>query len=454
MAIRNTKKFLADLHRFVGKDVRQSLNNFYTEVTMSTESVGQGYLEGYQSLSNIYEDYIEIDKKTFEGFASVALTKLFDYVTAEKTWPVLIDGVRGGSTITYAARRDVKKAYTIVKDSGVQSLNAYLKSKGRRKIRGLKEEQQAGRDIRSAVQSEVGKFKSGLHRTHQSITTVGAAQLTSALSFLDKTQAMSGYATSKEFKDVMKIYEDIEYIFETTGSKREGGKLTIGEDQAIQIILGPRSRNKVGAEPTDWKNVRPQLEQSIASYIDKIPIAERSGSKTIRETAEDIAEYNIVSELTKASKSVKAKNPKPKGRKPQKVSNIVKNKKAKSTAPTKKAPRVSKTTVPTSTNILSLAALINQKLPETIRKNMKPPALTNRTGRFANSVKIIEASYTAQGYPSFGYTYRKDPYQVFEPSMGNPTWSSQERDPKKLIDRSIREIAIGMMSTRFFTRRL
>jgi hypothetical protein len=452
MAVQNTKRFIKDLHKFVGNSVRKNLNSFYTEVTMTNTSVGQGFKEGYQSLADAYEDYIDIPDSEFNKFGTEAIEKLHTYVTAERTFPVLVDYIPG-KLIKYAARRDIKKAYTIVKNSGTSSLNKYLKGKGKRALRGLKEEQGAGKNITNPVQSEVGRFKSALHRTHESITTVGAAQLTAALTFLDKTASFSGYAKSKQFRDIMSVYEDVEYIFETTGTKKDGAKISLKEDQSIRIILGPRSRNKVGSEPTDWKNTRPLLEQAIVAYIEKTQIEKRPGSKSIEETTEDVAEYNILKELKKA-KNVTGNNPKPETRKKQKVRSVQNNKKTKSTAPRKKAPKKAKTIVPTSTNILSLAALINQKLPETIRKNMNPPALENRTGRFANSVKIVEAAYTAQGYPSFGYTYQKDPYQVFEPSLGNPRWSSQERDPKRLIDRSIREIAVQLMSGRFFTRRL
>lgn len=452
MAVQNTKRFLGQLHKFVGNSVRKNLNSFYTEVTMSNTSIGQGFKEGYQSLAATYEDYIDIPDKDFNEFGSEAINKLHTYVTGERTFPVLVDYIPG-KLIKYAARRDIKKAYTIVKNSGTTSLNKYLRGKGKRALRGLKEERSAGSDIKSAVQSEVGKFKSALHRSHESITTVGAAQLTASLAFLDKTASFSGYAKSTQFRDIMKVYEDIEYVFETTGTKKDGAKISLKENQAVQILLGPRSRNKVGSEPTDWKNTRPLLEQAIVAFIEKTKIEKRPGSKSIEETNEDVAEFNIVKELTKA-KNIKAKNPKPKVRKKQKVKTVQKNIKTKSTAPTKKAPKRAKTNVPTSTNILSLAALINEKLPETIRKNMKPPALENRTGRFSNSVKIVEATYTAQGYPSFGYTYQKDPYQVFEPSLGNSAWSSQERDPKRLIDRSIREVAAQIMAGRFFTRRI
>lgn len=103
--------------------------------------------------------------------------------------------------------------------------------------------------------------------------------------------------------------------------------------------------------------------------------------------------------------------------------------------------------------LFGLVALLNQQLPNTVRKNMGPPGLESVTGRFANSVRVTDITKTAKGYPSIGYTYRKDPYQVFEVGMGRAPWASTERDPKKLIDRSIREIAANLAIGRFYTRR-
>lgn len=99
---------------------------------------------------------------------------------------------------------------------------------------------------------------------------------------------------------------------------------------------------------------------------------------------------------------------------------------------------------------IALAALINQKLPQTVMANMKPPALQNRTGRFAQSVRVTDVMQTPRGYPSIGYTYRKNPYQTFE--MGQKQ-GSKDRDPRTLIDRSIRQIAAQLLVGRFFTRR-
>ena len=100
---------------------------------------------------------------------------------------------------------------------------------------------------------------------------------------------------------------------------------------------------------------------------------------------------------------------------------------------------------------LRLMAMLNQKLPDTIVKNMGSPALENQSGRFASSVKITDISKTPQGYPSIGYRYMKSPYQTFEPGFRQ---GSTERDPRKLINASIREIAAEFAIGRFYTRRV
>ena len=113
--------------------------------------------------------------------------------------------------------------------------------------------------------------------------------------------------------------------------------------------------------------------------------------------------------------------------------------------PTKKSPLQ---------DMLKLVVQFNSKLPQTVRKNMGSPQLNNITGRFANSTQVTDVQITPQGFPSVGYTYRKDPYQVFEDGLGSPPWANGQRDPRELIDRSIREIAAELAMGRIYTRRV
>ena len=102
-------------------------------------------------------------------------------------------------------------------------------------------------------------------------------------------------------------------------------------------------------------------------------------------------------------------------------------------------------------SILSLIGIINSTLPNVVIKNMKEPRLVNRTGTFANSVKVTDIISTGKGFPSIGYTYQKSPYQTFE--IGNRQ-GSQDKDPRRIIDVSIREIAAQYAIGRFYTRRV
>ena len=105
-----------------------------------------------------------------------------------------------------------------------------------------------------------------------------------------------------------------------------------------------------------------------------------------------------------------------------------------------------------SSTPLVLIASLNKRLPEVVAKNMKKPALEYQTGRFAESVKVTDVMLTAKGFPSIGYTYDRDNYGQFEATSGS-RFADPDRDPRRIIDKSIREIAAKTAIGRFFTRR-
>lgn len=105
-------------------------------------------------------------------------------------------------------------------------------------------------------------------------------------------------------------------------------------------------------------------------------------------------------------------------------------------------------------NQLQLVGILNASLPPIVRKNMQYPALQNRTGLFSESVKVTSIDQTPKGFPSISYTYDKIPYQVFEMGIGKSPWATPERDPRKLIDKSVRELAAEYMGQRFYTKRV
>lgn len=97
-------------------------------------------------------------------------------------------------------------------------------------------------------------------------------------------------------------------------------------------------------------------------------------------------------------------------------------------------------------SLITLQSLINAVLTDTLQENMNTPALNYRTGRFANSVKVESITKGRAGMLSIFYSYMKNPYQTFEPGYAQ---GSPARDPRLLISKSIRQIAIQLVERRF-----
>ena len=179
----------------------------------------------------------------------------------------------------------------------------------------------------------------------------------------------------------------------------------------------------------------------------------------------DVVEEIVLANLTKG-KRVKTKGKKPRKRIKEdsktksktKVKRTVTRKviKGKGVAGKVKKPKRGKKPSKRDENLKSLIGLqvlINAKLPEQIKGNMGTPALNNITGRFAESAKVVNIlpGATNRHNPIIDYTYLKRPYEVFETT---PPWATPQRDPKKIIDQSIREIAVALTTARFITRRV
>ena len=99
---------------------------------------------------------------------------------------------------------------------------------------------------------------------------------------------------------------------------------------------------------------------------------------------------------------------------------------------------------------LHLRRLINRRLPAEVRRNMGRPALINRTGRFSNSVKLESLVPSKAGMVGkYSYMYR--PYETFE-NTGSRKWPVAY-NPKPLITKSIRNLAVQHMETKLTLRR-
>ena len=103
-----------------------------------------------------------------------------------------------------------------------------------------------------------------------------------------------------------------------------------------------------------------------------------------------------------------------------------------------------------------LKTQINRRLPAEVRRNMTRPALENQSGQFSNSVELLNIRRSATGLTG-DYTYTKsgggtggkprtNVYSTFE-NYGR--WGTDQYDPRKLITKSIRNLAEQYTKERF-----
>jgi len=204
----------------------------------------------------------------------------------------------------------------------------------------------------------------------------------------------------------------------------------------------------------ELKGLKNEFQDTLQKAIQKLEVHKQKGSDSL-ETKKVKEVHNAVTEelikLSKKSKRVRTNIKSKKILKSKKSPVTFKNtSKVQSSHKGKKASKASKAKQ-SNVSLIRLIGILNQQLPEQVAGNMESPRLNYRTGRFASSVRVTDITQTAKGFPSIGYTYMKYPYQTFEPGYAQ---GDVNRDPRKLIDASIREIAAQFAIGRFYTRRV
>ena len=256
------------------------------------------------------------------------------------------------------------------------------------------------------------------------------------------------------FDVIMQMLDEVEFNWSIDDSY---------SDRTISVVgkLGQTLINRPGEDSNDWTNLRPELERRLADELNKRRIDLGSGQSS-QPFDERAAKHLINEQLLKPLKKKGVKVTPFKVDKPKKRSNTLKK------GPVRKTPtpagiaatgrkrvvqkrKTQKRSDTGASDMLKLVVMFNQKLPDAIVNNMGPPALSNQTGRFANSVRVTDITKTPQGFPSVGYTYQKNPYQTFESGYQQ---GSPEYDPRNLINKSIREVAAEFAIGRFYTRRV
>lgn len=413
---------------------RSGIDKSAQRVVVTRYNIKAAFIESVDKyFASLGEDN-PLTEQDFNNIASASLSGLKTSLARSRISAIMEDE-SDSNKIVFHQSRTARAPFRAVKRGGQEKLLEILKSYGKIK----KQEKNLGQEFTQSLDL-------GLQRLHKD-TTVGIARLKKVIDILEKDSVGLGkkFIQSKNFDSIFEKYKDLLAKFELVNV---GGKETIRYAGAVDILVQRKGKNFPGSEQSDWAKVSKLLEKELSAWLSKQDIARMPGSATIEDEAAQDAEELVFATIV-GKKALRSK------KRQRKASTNKKNAsqmKAKQVRPkrTIKNNKVSEA----KRSMFSIIAMINQQLPRVIERNMREPALQNRTGTFANSVKVIEASTTTQGFPSLGYTYQRNPYEVFEVGRGRAPWATPERDPRRLIDSSIREIAGQMALGRFYTRRV
>lgn len=302
---------------------------------------------------------------------------------------------------------------------------------------------------------EKQSFYSGISRHHgvgekdgdgnNTQMTVGLMQFSTTLNHLT-AKGFGRFVKSTEIKELQKKFgTSLFFKTEGTGNKR---RFTIKEAVQVSLVLRSSELNRRGDAPADWSHIVPAINQALEDWSSRT-IYNMSGSPSMKDYHEEKILDDVTLEITKG-KNVKKSVKGPKKNPRRKDKNVSINRPFKNTVKRSRAkakPLVNEGA--SKYNIHNIVAAINLRLHDTLMDNMNSPRLVYRTGRFASTV-TANATTTAKGNLSIGYNYMTSPYAVFAP--GGKMYTP-DRDPRPLIEMSIREIASELAVGRYGVRR-
>jgi hypothetical protein len=285
---------------------------------------------------------------------------------------------------------------------------------------------------------------------------VGTAGQAFNLEHLKGKSNIQDFMNDSIFRALKKVYDDTKVSDELQRELKNLGFENLlkivknAENGTVELFLGSQILNAL--ESKKEKALKFKLEKTLKQAIEKLGPEELEGSDSL-ETGVKKKYTKAIMKPFKKVKGAKVTTEDTKIKEGSPVSlkrKVTATKVVASRSLKKKRVRSSRAGAGSQVSNFKLLGAINANLSKTVQKNMGSPALNYRTGRFAESVRLTDISTTQRGFPSIGYTYQRFPYQTFEVGGAQGT---QARDPRKLIDRSIREVAAQLALGRFYTRR-
>ena len=346
----------------------------------------------------------------------------------------------------------IKSTYRAQLDAYFKDLQANFgqnKIEGSRKLQGFRQKTKGGKESRATSGASNKRGEAG-HEHGQGILETA---LSRAFTTVGKDLAKDLDAEGLDIAGIQRMLQQ-QYQVDISCVRDIDH-----EGFVIKLEYGPSNRAE-GTEANNKKNAFLLSCKNAVASIGATNMSHLSGSDSIVQRNRKLIIKQVTDEFKK-NKKLKVKHEKTKlviskGKATTTVGKVkLKKEKKMSMAGAKvSAPKARKRRPrPNTPSLATILGFINMKLPKVVQKNMGLPGLENQTGRFAGSVIATDVNQTAQGYPSIGYTYQKDRYQVYETTSGSRL-ASPDRDPRPLIDESIREIVMQLSIGRIYTRRL
>ena len=307
----------------------------------------------------------------------------------------------------------------------------------REQASGVQSDIHRGHGVRGTAVSQIGIAKS-MNKMGSSFGNQASQKL--LLENLD-AYMMKGSISLEQANELRSLTTDYSQIVTTKGALKvqyfsiidfQHGKENVGVDSAAEKALVKVFREYI-------KYLAPQIvnahgSSSLTEKIEKVLVDAIAGKpskgKKVTRRKKNISK----------SSSGKSRAAQPRNAKGQFI---------KRAAPTaiKKAKGTAKGV---SASPLALIVALNKGLHQAVRGNMGSPRLNNVSSRFSDSVEVTNIITPTRGFPIVDYTYMLYPYQTFEVGWAR---GSTQRDPRPLIDMSIREVATTVAFNKFHTRR-
>jgi len=453
-----------------------------------TDAAAKGVKDYMLSKSGVYETW----KSTFAGVVKIIPT---DVTSVQGGQRIDIDLAKGMTKATKLTKNNIpynlvnnatKKLYKQARGGAFRQLAHYCEEagKGKKNPAGdtMRESKTSSRsnqvnpikghgEAAEAFGSKEIRPKSGKRQT-----TVAVLAMAKNFERMKAVSVNTKY--EQEILDKVSVVKEmitnnLELVFELE-QYREATNMKFDEELVVDLHATDAKGNREFAKGKyDLSGIKKHIDTYVKNHVmpamlkgierNSTKWVQMKGSKSRLEISEYIAKKHLVEKLLKVKgtrpdfrlkvnrrllKEMKDANIKGKKASAKSIRGATNKAKsiliAKASKGVKARPKQGKSVdeAKTTQSPIALRNIMNELLPQMVASKMTPPALQFRTGRFANSARVENVNIGPRGGLHVDYTYMKAPYETFEP--GGKQGSTQ-RDPRKIIGQSIRELAMTII---------